>query len=58
MLGTSFFATAQVFAVVKHAATLPSYRESRLAQVAVALWCFVACNAGFWCVDDACLICI
>ena len=48
VLVTSFFATAQVFAVVKAAAALPCYGSSRLAKLALALWCVCACNAGFW----------
>ena len=47
VLITSFFATAQVFAAIKHAASLPCY-QGRCAKLAFGFWCFVAFQAVFW----------
>ena len=48
VLITSFFATAQVFAAIKHASSLPCYQNSCLAKLAFAVWCFIAFQAAFW----------
>ena len=47
VLLTSFFATGQVFAAVKHASQLPCY-GSCLAKAALGMWCVVCLQVGFW----------